>query len=111
MAEVLRITTEPTSQARGRFARCTSNSNPQGPGHLWAMPRRMVSAVETVEAVHNAALAAGYESELVEYRDPQSWAVRVRKPGDPEGLPFVSESFAPLDLGDGELTEPAAAGR
>ncbi len=86
--------TEPTKQARGRFVRWTTpRINAAGPGELMFLPEDGFCR-RYVEAVHNHALAQGYESELVEFR-PRSWALRVRKPGDPEGLPFASEGFAP----------------
>jgi hypothetical protein len=103
MAEVVNVTTSPVGERRGRFARWTTpRINRAGPGHLTFDPGEGFSR-RYVEAVHDAALADGYESELVEFR-PLSWALRVRKPGDPDGVPFVSEGFAPPGLAGGAPT-------
>lgn len=81
-------TREPTQQARGGFIGkwrdawqgSTEAESEVGPGVHVLTPEAGFNRRQ-VEAMHNWALAHGYESELTEFSWPTVWELRVRAPG------------------------------
>lgn len=94
MAEFLAYTTLPTGKRRDTWWKRMLNGEPMDPATIepgvHEFTRRYHFTNKHCEAFHDAALEAGYESELCYFDD--AWIVRVREPGADEPH-FVSDDL------------------